>query len=55
MERKVNLTQIVITTGADDEKQKLPVNLILSLAAGAIAGVAIIFGLFWSVEFLFGL
>ena len=55
METKVNLNQIVITTGSDDEKQKLPVNLLLSLAAGAIAGVAVIFGLFWSAEFLFGL
>jgi hypothetical protein len=55
METKVNQNQIVITTGSDDEKQKLPVNLILSLAAGAIAGVAIIFGLFWGAEMLFSL
>ncbi|MGC9354405.1 MAG: hypothetical protein ACP5D9_11230 [Mariniphaga sp.] len=55
METKVSQNQIVITTGSDDEKQKLPVNLILSLAAGAIAGVAIIFGLFWGAEMLFSL
>jgi hypothetical protein len=55
METKVIENQIVITTGSDDEKQKLPVNLILSLAAGAIAGVAIIFGLFWGAEMLFSL
>lgn len=55
MGTKVIENQIVITTGSDDEKQKLPVNLILSLAAGAIAGVAIIFGLFWGAEMLFSL
>jgi hypothetical protein len=55
METKVSQNQIVITTSSDDEKQKLPVNLILSLAAGAIAGVAIIFGLFWGAEMLFSL
>ncbi|MEE4285779.1 MAG: hypothetical protein V2I31_06510 [Mariniphaga sp.] len=55
METKVNQNQIVITTSSEDEKQKLPVNLILSLAAGAIAGVAIIFGLFWGADMIFGL
>ncbi|WP_372947309.1 hypothetical protein [Mariniphaga sp.] len=55
METKVNQNQIVITTGSEDVKQKLPVNLILSLAAGAIAGVAIIFGLFWGADLLFSL
>lgn len=55
MKTKVNQNQIVITTGSDDEKQKLPINLLLALAAGAISGVAIIFGLFWGAEVLFGL
>jgi hypothetical protein len=55
METRVNQNQIVITTSSEDEKQKLPVNILLSLAAGAIAGVAIIFGLFWGAEMLFGL
>lgn len=55
METKVNQNQIVITTGSEDEKQKLPVNLILSLVAGAITGVAIIFGLFWGADLLFNL
>ena len=55
METKGNQNQIVITIGSEDEKQKLPVHLILSLAAGAIAGVAIIFGLFWGADIIFGL
>jgi hypothetical protein len=55
METKVNQNQIVITTSSEDEKQKLPANLILSLAAGAIAGVAIIFGLVWGADLLFSL
>jgi len=55
METRVNQNQIVITTSSEDEKQKLPVNILLSLAAGAIAGVVIIFGLFWGAEMLFGL
>jgi hypothetical protein len=55
METKANQNQIVIKTGSEDEKQKLPVNLILSLAAGAIAGVAIIFALFWGADVIFGL
>ncbi|SHF54822.1 hypothetical protein SAMN05444274_106150 [Mariniphaga anaerophila] len=55
METKVNQNQIVITTGSGDVKQKLPVNLILTLAAGAIAGVAIIFGIFWGADMLFSL
>jgi len=52
METKTNQNQIVITTNPDNEKQKLPLNLILTLAAGTIAGVAIIFGLFWGAEML---
>jgi hypothetical protein len=55
METKTPQNQIVITTGDNDGKQKLPVNLLLSLAAGAIAGVAIIFGLFWGAEMIFGI
>ena len=55
METKVNQNQIVITTSSDDEKQKLPMNILISLASGVIAGVAIIFGLFWGAELLFSL
>jgi hypothetical protein len=47
--------QIVITTSNETAKQKIPVNLVFSLAAGAITGVAVIFGLFWGIELLFGL
>ncbi len=47
--------QIVITTGNETDKQKLPFNLLISLAAGAITGVIAIFGLIWGIEFLIGL
>lgn len=55
METKTNQNQIVITIDSEDQKQKLPMNLLLTLAAGTIAGVAIIFTLFWSAEMLFSL
>ena len=55
METRNNQNQIIIKTSTKDEKQKLPVNLLLTLAAGAITGVIIIFGIFWGAEFLFGL
>lgn len=55
MQTKNFHNQIVITTKSDEEKQKLPANLFISLAAGAIAGVAIIFVLFWGAEMIFGL
>jgi len=55
METQTSQNQIVIKTSTGNEKQKLPVNILLSLAAGAIAGVAIIFGIFWGAEILLGL
>ena len=55
METKTNQNQIVIKTNSENEKQKLPANLLLSLAAGAIAGFMLIFGLFWGVEVIFGI
>lgn len=55
METQTNQNQIVITTNADNEKQKLPVNLVFALAAGAITGMIAIFGLFWGAEILIGL
>ena len=55
METKTNQHQIVIITNPDHEKQKLPVNLLFYLAAGTIAGVAVIFSLFWGLEKLLGL
>ena len=50
MKEKKQPHQIVITTSSENEKQKIPMNLLVSLAAGAIAGVAAIFGLFWGLE-----
>lgn len=55
METRANQNQIVIKTSTENEKQKLPLNLLISLAAGAIAGVAMIFGLFWGAEMLLSL
>ena len=46
--------QIVITTNTTNVKQKFPRYLIISLAAGAITGVAAIFGLFLGIELLLG-
>ncbi len=55
METKTTQNQIIITMSSDEKKQKLPLNLLISLVAGAIAGMTIIFGLFWGVEVLFNL
>lgn len=55
METKTDQNRIVIKTNPENEKQSLPVNLLLSLAAGAITGVVTIFGLFWGIEKLFGM
>lgn len=55
METKTNQNQIIITTLSDNKKQRLPMNLLFTLAAGAIAGMAVIFGLFWGAEMLMNL
>lgn len=55
METRTDQNQIVIKTVSGNEKQRLPMNLLLALAAGTIAGVAIIFGLIWGAELLIGL
>lgn len=55
MKTQTNQNQIVIKTDTENEKKMLPMNMLFTLAAGAIAGVAIIFGLFWAVEKLFGM
>ena len=55
MENKADQNQIVIKTNPDNGKQKLPVILVISLAAGTLAGVAIIFGLIWGAELLLSL
>ena len=52
METKTNQNQIVITTSSDGEKQKLPMNLLLTFAMGTIAGVVGILGLFMGLELL---
>ena len=55
METKANQNQIVIKMNTENEKKMLPLNFIFTLAAGAIAGMAIIFSLFWGLEKLFGI
>jgi hypothetical protein len=55
METKTHQNQIVITAKPENEKQKLPLGLIITLAAGTIAGIAIIFVLFWGAEKLLGI
>ena len=55
METKANQNQVIIKLDSEDRKQKLPLNLILMLAAGTITGMFLIFGLFWGVEKLIGL
>ena len=54
METRTNQNQIVIQTKPENEKEKLPVNIVLPLAAGAVAGMVFILGLFWGMEFLLG-
>ncbi len=55
METKENQNQVIITLNSEDKKQKLPINLLITLAAGTFAGMAIIFGLFWGFERIMGL
>ncbi len=55
METKMNQNQIVIQTNSENEKKMLPMNLLVTLAAGAIAGMAVIFTLFWGIEKLLGM
>lgn len=55
METQTNQNQIVINTDPENEKKLLPVNMLVTLAAGAIAGVAVIFTLFWGIEKIFGI
>ena len=55
METKTNQNQIVINTDPENEKKMLPLYMMITLAAGAVAGVAMIFTLFWGIEKLFGI
>ena len=52
METRTNQNQIVIKTNSENEKTMLPMHFLITMAAGAIVGMAIIFGLFWGVEML---
>ena len=54
METKRNQNQIVITMKSEQEKQKLPVSLIITMVAGTIAGTGIVLVLFMGVKLLFG-
>ena len=55
METKKNQNQVIINLDSEDKKQKLPAVLLFTLAAGALTGMAIIFGLFWGLEKFMGL
>ena len=55
MKTQTNQNQIVIKTNPENEKKMLPRDMMFTLAAGAIAGMAIIFALFWGVEKLLGM
>lgn len=55
METKNNQNQIVIKHDPENEKKMLPWNMMFTLAAGALAGMAMIFALFWGADKLFGL
>ncbi len=55
METKTNQNQVVIKMNTENEKKTMPMQLFLPLAAGTIAGMAIIFALFWGVEKLIGM
>ena len=50
-----NENQIVMTTAYENHRQRLPLNVMISLAAGSVAGVMIIFGLIWAARMLTGL
>lgn len=54
MEAKETQNHIVIRKNIHDGRQKLPVNLLLSLAAGAITGSGFIFVVLWGIELLLG-
>jgi len=55
MTKENNQNQIIIKTSTTNDKQKIPINLLISLAAGAITGVALILGIFMGAEMLLGM
>ncbi|HPE76192.1 MAG TPA: hypothetical protein P5210_03885 [Draconibacterium sp.] len=54
METNKDQNQIVITMNSEDKKQKLPMNLIIPMIAGAITGTTIILILLMGLKVLFG-
>lgn len=44
-------TQIVISTSTEGERQSLPLNVIIYLALGTLAGIALIFALFMGANY----
>jgi hypothetical protein len=55
METKKNQDQVIITMNPEDGKQKLPLNLIIPMVAGAITGTGIILALLMGLKLLFNL
>ncbi len=55
METKKNQNQIVVTMNSENGKQKLPLNLIIPVIAGALAGTGIVLALLAGVKFLISL
>ncbi len=45
-------SQIVISTSREGEKQLLPLNVIISLALGLMAGIAFIIALFMGANYI---
>jgi len=46
--------QIIITTGSEKKRKRVHLKLLIAIAAGVLAGVAIVFGLFWMIELVAG-
>lgn len=55
METKKNQDQVIITMSSEDVKQKLPMNLIIPMVAGALTGTGIILVLMMGLKLLFSL
>jgi hypothetical protein len=55
METKKNQNQVYIAVNSEETKQKLPLNLIIPMVAGAITGTAIIIAIMIGIKMLLGL
>lgn len=51
MKQMENQNRIVIST-SEDGKQSMPVNVLIWLVLGALAGLALIFGIFMGANYL---